>query len=126
MTVAEAILQKIGGVIDRGFTYPNPQMSDEDIMRLYRGRINQYATPDALRDAELGVKTYLEKAPRGYLIGMFDGVRDKALQSRGLKYNQGLYDIPRTSPTGVIMEKVTGVPMDYLVVPKKSDMSIFE
>ena len=120
MDTLEAILQKIGGSYNRAFTNPNPQMSDEDIIKLYKGRTNQYATPDALRDVELGVQQYLKSGP---LTLMLDDIRDRALTTRGLKYNQNMYDIPRTSPTGAIMEKLTGIPMDFIVVPKKSNMS---
>lgn len=124
MNTLEAILQKIGGAYDRGFTNPNPQMSDEDIMHLYRGRYNpDYTTPDALRDTELGVQQYLSKAPGGIIKLVLDGVRDNALKSRGLKYNQNIYDIPRTSSTGAIMERLLNMPAEYLVVPEKSDMS---
>lgn len=121
MNTLEAILQKLGGGYDRAFTNPNPQMSDEDIMNLYRGRYNpDYVTPEALRDVELGVQQFLKTGP---LTLWLNDVRDRALQARGLKYNQNISDVPRKSPTGAIMEKLLNNRDEYLIVPKKSEMS---
>lgn len=111
MTVADAILQKIGGGFDRAFTNPNPQMSDEDIMRLYRGRINHWVTPEALRDAELGVQQFLETGP---LTPILNDVRDRALRNRGLHVDQTYEDIiDKVSPsTQRIMKDIVIVPAD--------------
>lgn len=124
MNTLEAILQRLGSAYDRAMMDPNPQMSDEDIMRLYRGKYNSdYVTPDALRDVELGVQRYLAKAPAGIATFFLDDVRDRALRDRGLKRNQTMSDVPRRSPTGAIMEKLLDNRDEYLIVPKKSEMS---
>lgn len=103
-TLAE-ILQNIGGRLDRAFVEPNPQMSDNDIMNLYRGRINHWVTPESLRDAELGVQKYLRSAP---LTLFYDDARDRALRARGLHADQVFEDIiDKVSPsTGRIMRDI--------------------
>lgn len=105
MNTLEAILQRIGGGYDRAFTNPNPQMSDEDIMNLYRGRINHWVTPEALRDAELGVQKYLKTGP---LTLFLNDVRDRALKARGLHVDQTYEDIiDKVSPsTGRIIKEI--------------------
>ena len=104
MTLDE-ILQRIGGAYDRAFTNPNPQMSDADIMDLYRGRINHWVTPEALRDAELGVQKYLKTGP---LTLFLNDVRDRALRARGLHVDQTYEDIiDKVSPsTGRIIKNI--------------------
>lgn len=115
MNTLDAILQRLGGAYDRAFTNPNPQMSDEDIMNLYRGRINHWVTPEALRDAELGVQKYLKTGP---LTLFLNDVRDRALKARGLHIDQGFEDIlDKVSPsTGRIMRDIVNQPAtgDYM------------
>lgn len=105
MNTLEAILQRIGGAYDRAFTNPNPKMSDEDIMNLYRGRINHWVTPEALRDAELGVQKFLKTGP---LTLWLNDVRDRALKARGLHVDQTYEDIiDKVSPsTGRIIKEI--------------------
>lgn len=114
MTLDE-ILQRIGGAYDRAFTNPRPKMSDEDIMNLYRGRINPWTTPESLRDVELGVQKYLKNGP---LTLFLDDVRDRALRARGLHVDQGFEDIlDKVSPsTGRIMRDIVNQPAtgDYM------------
>lgn len=97
------------GGFTRAFAGPRPGASDEDIIRLYRGRYNQYATPEALRDVERGVQTYLND-PRTPLRFTLDGLRDDALRARGLKYNQGFDEIPERSPTGRFLREIINLP----------------
>ena len=94
-----------GGGFTRAFASPRPGASDEDIMRLYRGRYNQYATPEALRDVERGVLAYTNDLKTKFRFAL-DDLRDQALRARGLKYNQGFDEIPEYSPTGRFLEDI--------------------
>lgn len=103
------IIQRVRGGWDRAWTNPRPQGSDNELMQLYQGRINQYATPDALRDVELGVQMAANDPRRPFTITL-DGLRDQALRARGLKYNQAFDEIPENSPTGAIMKQLINMP----------------
>lgn len=103
--VIDAIINKVYGGFNRAVTTPNPNMSDKDILDLYRGRTNMYATPEALRDVELGVQAAFNDPRRTFEL-FYDDMRDKALRARGLKYNQSYDEIPEKSPTGRIMKEV--------------------
>lgn len=109
MSIAEKILQSItGGGYQRALANPMPQASDEDILRLYAGRYNQYATPEALRDVELGLQQYLDMPARDPLF--FDNLRDKGLRMRGLRYDQSFDEIPELSPTKRILRDMINLP----------------
>lgn len=101
----DAIINKVYGGFNRAVATPNPNMSDKDILDLYRGRTNMYATPEALRDVELGVQAAFNDPRRTFEL-FYDDMRDKALRARGLKYNQSYDEIPEKSPTGRIMKEV--------------------
>lgn len=103
--VIDAIINKVYGGFNRAVTTPNPNMSDKDILDLYRGRTNMYSTPEALRDVELGVQAAFNDPRRTFEL-FYDDMRDKALRARGLKYNQSYDEIPEKSPTGRIMKEV--------------------
>lgn len=103
--IVNAILQRVSGGWNRAWSNPMPNGSDEALMRLYGGRINQYATPAALRDVELGVQMAANDPNRPLTITL-GNLRDQALRSRGLKYNQGYDEIPDRSATGAIMKQL--------------------
>lgn len=105
------ILQRVSGGWNRAWTNPRLNGTDEELMRLYKGRINQYVTPDALRDVELGVQIAANDSRRHPVI-LLDDLRDQALRARGLRYDQGFDEIPDTSPTGAIMRKLILEPAD--------------
>jgi hypothetical protein len=109
MSVASNILDRIMAGSARAFNMPMPQATDSDILNLYRGRYNQYATPEALRDVELGIQRYLDN-PRTPLRFTLDGLRDQALRARGLGYDQSFDEIPEKSPTGRILREIINLP----------------
>ena len=122
MSIATDILDKISsGGFSRAFADPRPGASDTDIMKFYAGRYNQYATPESLRDIERGLKTYLDNIHT--MQTDLSWLRDRALQKRGLRYDQTLKDIPEKSPTGRIMQELLNE--DYLFVPKKQNHDDF-
>lgn len=97
------------GGFTRAFAGPRPGASDEDIMRLYQGRYNQYATPEALRDVERGILAYTND-PKTKFRFTLDELRDQALGARGLRYNQGFDEIPNYSPTGRFLKGIINLP----------------
>lgn len=98
-----------GGGFTRALAGPRPGASDEDIMRLYQGRYNQYATPEALRDVERGIQYYVND-PRTRFRFTLDGLRDQGLRSRGLGIDQGFHEIPDYSPTGRFLKGIINLP----------------
>lgn len=110
MSIATRILDlATGGGFSRAFAQPRPGASDEDIMNFYRGRYNQYATPEALRDIERGVQMNIYD-PQSPLRFTLDGLRDQALRARGLRYDQSFDEIPEKSPTGRILREIINLP----------------
>ena len=110
MSIATRILDlATGGGFSRAFANPRPGASDEDIMNFYRGRYNLYATPEALRDVERGVKAKIE-APSTLIYPTLDELRDRALRARGLRYDQTFDEIPEKSPTGRILREIINLP----------------
>ena len=103
-----SIVTNGAGGLARHLADARPDASDEDILRLYQTKYNQYATPEALRDIERGIQIYADKSPRSTVP--FDKLRDWGLTSRGLRYNQSFDEIPERSPTGRFLREIINLP----------------
>lgn len=118
MSIVNDILNSVtGGGWDRSRTQPMPNATDEELLRLYDGIVNEYANAAALRDVEDGLRQYMD----------YNGdwnkrtMRNEALKRRGLFSGQQLSEIPQKSPTGKDLWKMLGIE-DILTVPAKEDM----
>lgn len=109
MTIQE-ILDSVKDWNNYTFTSPNPNASDEVLMKLYANAMNpEYVNADALRDVELGVQEAASKRPLPYF--MLDRLRNEALKSRGMHWTQDYGDVPAKSRTGAPLQQLMKMPV---------------